>query len=139
MAEGLDTAAWYRRFALVETRGYSPTYEQWCTGISEDPHLLALLDDLPAAKRQPNLLLGAARFHGAQPTPYPEFRGFLLDHWAQVKRFRLMPETMSLENGLLTPKMSVKRSDVSKRYADDIEAMYAAKVPESEHGAVAVA
>ncbi|MBE0011386.1 DUF2332 domain-containing protein [Arthrobacter sp. AET 35A] len=99
MAEKLDTAAWYRRFALVETRGYSPTYEQWCIGISEDPHLLALLDDLPDAKRQPNLLLGAARFHGAQPTPYPEFRGFLLEHWAQISETMLTRSTQTNEAG----------------------------------------
>ena len=62
-----------------------------------------------------------------------------MDHWMQIKRFRLCPEPMSLENGLLTPKMSVKRSDVSKRYADDIQAMYAAQVSETGDRAVAVA
>ena len=62
-----------------------------------------------------------------------------VDHWAQVKRFRLCTEPMSVENGLLTPKMSVKRSDVSKRYRGDIDAMYAAKVTENGHSAVAVA
>ena len=61
------------------------------------------------------------------------------DHWAQVKRFRLVPEPMSVENGLLTPKMSVKRSDASKRYADDIQAIYTASVEDNGHGAVAVA
>ena len=61
-----------------------------------------------------------------------------VDHWSQVKRFRLCTEPMTVENGLLTPKMSVKRSDVSARYADDIVAMYAAKVTENGHGAVAV-
>ncbi len=60
------------------------------------------------------------------------------DHWAQVKRFRLVPEVMSLENGLLTPKMSVKRSDVTKRYAPEIAAMYSANVGEGAHGAAAV-
>ena len=62
-----------------------------------------------------------------------------VDHWSQVKRFRLCTEPMSVENGLLTPKMSVKRSDVSKRYADDIQAIYAANVTDNGHGAVAVA
>ena len=60
------------------------------------------------------------------------------DHWAQVKRFRLMPEVMSLENGLMTPKMSVKRSDVTKRYAPEIAAMYSANVGDGAHGAAAV-
>lgn len=99
MVDKPDTAAWYRRFALVETRGYSPTYDEWCSGISEDPHLLGLLDSLPAAKRQPNLLLGAARFHGAEPTPYPEFRAFLLDHWGPVSETMLARSTQTNEAG----------------------------------------
>ncbi len=99
MVEKLDTAGWYRRFALVETRGYSPTYDRWCTGISEDPRLLALLEDLPAAKRQPNLLLGAARFHGAPATPYPQFRAFLLDHWSQLRETMLSRSTQTNEAG----------------------------------------
>ena len=99
MPEKLDTAAWYRRFALIETRGYSATYDAWCTGISEDSDLLVVLDQLPAAKRQPNLLLGAARFHGAQPGPYPEFRAFLLERWPQVRETMLARSTQTNEAG----------------------------------------
>ena len=62
-----------------------------------------------------------------------------MDHWMQVKRFRLCPETMTVENGLLTPKMSVKRSDVSKQYAADIAAMYTANVKEGAGGVAGVA
>ncbi|GAA1124766.1 hypothetical protein GCM10009582_22440 [Arthrobacter flavus] len=40
MAERLDTAGWYRRFALVEARCYSPTQDQWYLGISDNPQLL---------------------------------------------------------------------------------------------------
>lgn len=99
MAEWLGTAGWYRRFALVEARGYSPTYDEWCLGISGDPEVLLLLDELPAAKRQPNLLLGAARFHGAEPGTYPLFRTFLLGHWAQVRRTMLARSTQTNEAG----------------------------------------
>ncbi len=62
-----------------------------------------------------------------------------MDHWMEVKRFRLCPEPMTVENGLLTPKMSVKRSDVTKRYASDIQAMYTATVKDNGHNAVAIA
>lgn len=99
MSEKLDTAAWYRRFALIEARGYSPTYDQWCTGISEDPELLVLLENLPAAKRQPNLLLGAARFHGALPGPYQDFRAFLLAHWPELRTTMLARSTQTNEAG----------------------------------------
>ena len=62
-----------------------------------------------------------------------------IDHWSQVKRFRLIAETMTVENELLTPKMSVKRGPVNQRYASDIDGIYTAKVKESEHGVAAVA
>jgi long-chain acyl-CoA synthetase len=60
------------------------------------------------------------------------------DPWSQVKRFRLVPEPMTVDNGLLTPKMSVKRSDVSKRYATDIALLYKADVKEGAGGVAAV-
>ena len=60
------------------------------------------------------------------------------DHWQQVKRFFLAPEAMTVENDLLTPKMSVKRSDVSKRYAAQIDSLYTADVKPAAHGANAV-
>lgn len=56
-----------------------------------------------------------------------------MDHWSQVKRFTLMPELMSVENGLLTPKLSVKMRVVLDEYADVIQRMYAADV-ESRSG-----
>ena len=62
-----------------------------------------------------------------------------MDHWNQVQRFRLIPETMTVENELLTPTMKVKRAAVSKTYGGEIERMYEASVSKSEHGVAAVA
>ncbi len=59
------------------------------------------------------------------------------DHWSQIKRFKLVPELMTVENELLTPTMKVKRSAVSKAYNDQIEAMYKAEVRDA-HDSVAV-
>ena len=59
------------------------------------------------------------------------------DHWSQIKRFKLIPDLMTVENELLTPTMKVKRSAVSKAYGDQIDAMYAAEVKNS-HDSVAV-
>jgi len=53
-----------------------------------------------------------------------------MDHWSQVKRFRLVPESMTPENNLLTPTMKVKRKSVQDRYQAEIEALYAAEVSE---------
>ena len=62
-----------------------------------------------------------------------------MDHWNQVQRFRLLPETMTVENELLTPTMKVKRAEVNKTYSGDIDKMYTADVSKSAHGVAAVA
>ncbi len=40
------------------------------------------------------------------------------------RQFRIIDEPFSIENGLLTPKLSMKRNDISKRYHELIESMY---------------
>jgi hypothetical protein len=79
------TAERYRVFAEVEARGMSATYEAWALGVSDDPDAIALLDQLPSAKRQPNLVFSAARFHGAPVGPYASFRDWLHAHWPEVR------------------------------------------------------
>ncbi|WP_028637796.1 DUF2332 domain-containing protein [Nocardioides sp. URHA0032] len=73
-----DTAEQYRDFAL-DARDYSPCYDDWCTRVADDAEVLAWLDRLPLPKRQPNLVLAAARWHGVPaPGPYDAFRSALL-------------------------------------------------------------
>ncbi|MEM8559138.1 MAG: long-chain fatty acid--CoA ligase, partial [Bacteroidota bacterium] len=48
------------------------------------------------------------------------------EKWSQVKRFKLIPGTMTVENELLTPTMKVKRGKVHAAYEAEIESMYAA-------------
>ena len=48
-----------------------------------------------------------------------EFPGY-----ARVRRVLLLTEPWSIENGLLTPTLKVKRGPVAKRYAEQIEALY---------------
>ena len=57
------------------------------------------------------------------------------DHWCKIKRFRLVPESMTVENKLLTPTMKVVRRKVNEVYGGDIDAIYAA----SSNGAKEVA
>ncbi|MBD7919855.1 DUF2332 domain-containing protein [Cellulomonas sp. Sa3CUA2] len=73
----------YGAFATREARGTSPTYEEWATGVSTDPQVTALLDTLPAGKRQPNLVFAAARWHGASGG-YDDLRRTLLTRWDDV-------------------------------------------------------
>ncbi len=47
-----------------------------------------------------------------------------MDPWSTVKRFHLVPQSLSTENGLLTPTMKLKRSRVREVYADEISRLY---------------
>ena len=47
-----------------------------------------------------------------------------MDHWSTIKRFSLIPEHLTIENGLLTPTLKVKRNIVNENVKDAIEAMY---------------
>ncbi|MEM1207451.1 MAG: long-chain fatty acid--CoA ligase [Acidobacteriota bacterium] len=55
-----------------------------------------------------------------------------IDHYGKTfkgyerpKRFDLLAEEFSVDNGLLTPKLSVKRNKVIDRYSDQIDALHA--------------
>jgi hypothetical protein len=62
----------YRHFAEGEARGRSPLYERFALGVAGDLELLELLESLPPAKQQPNLLFAAVLYLGAaSPTTAP--------------------------------------------------------------------
>ncbi|MFW5692266.1 MAG: AMP-dependent synthetase/ligase [Chloroflexota bacterium] len=52
-----------------------------------------------------------------------------LDDVEQVKRFTLVPDTWTIEDGELTPSMKVKREQMQQRYADTIAQMYEDDAP----------
>lgn len=79
-----DTASRYRRFAEVEVRAFSLSYERLCLGVAGDATLLARLQKLAPPKRQPNLLLAAVRFLSGPVGSYPAFRDFVLSCWDDV-------------------------------------------------------
>lgn len=95
----MDTADRYRWFAEFEARGVSPCYEEWCQGISGDEVLLGLIEDLPLSKRQPNLVLAAARLQGAKIAPFDEFRRWLIEAWPMVRQVALARSTQTNEAG----------------------------------------
>ncbi len=55
-----------------------------------------------------------------------------LSPWEQVKKFELLDEMLSIENGELTPTMKVKRSVVKEKYSHLIEKMYSEESEKTE-------
>jgi hypothetical protein len=60
-----EAADLYRKWAREAVRGSSPTYERLALAVAEDDAVLRLLESVESGKRQPNLLFGALRWHGA--------------------------------------------------------------------------
>lgn len=48
-----------------------------------------------------------------------------LPHWSTVKRFQLVNATLTVENDMLTPDRQLKRANILKAFAKEIDAMYA--------------
>jgi long-chain acyl-CoA synthetase len=53
-----------------------------------------------------------------------------MDPWSTVKRFALIPDELTVESGLLTPTLKVKRPPLRETYAEAIQALYAADADE---------
>jgi long-chain acyl-CoA synthetase len=48
----------------------------------------------------------------------------------QIKKFKILPEDLSQEQGTLTPTMKVKRNVVNEMFGKDVEALYAGGKPD---------
>ena len=102
-----DTAEQYRAFAL-DARGYSPCFDDWSTRVAADADVLAWLERLPPAKRQPNLVLAAARWHGVPaPGPYDALREALLGDDGTITATILARSTQTNEVGRLASLVPV--------------------------------
>ncbi len=95
--DGMATSRRYRAMAERQLRGVSPSYEQLCLGVADDAELIAHLDRLPAAKRQPNLLLATVRFLDGPVDGYGAFRAFVLSNWDEVSATLLVRRTQTNE------------------------------------------
>jgi len=96
-----DVIEEYRDFATYAA-GDSPCFEEWALGVAEDAAVLAWLDTLPPIKRQPNLVLAAARWHGAPaPGSYDGLRRVLLEREAEVRATVMSRATQTNEVGRL--------------------------------------
>ena len=92
------TAEEYRDFGTRQA-GDSPCFTAWSLAVAEDPQVLALLEELPPDKRQPNLVFAAARWHGARPGPYAGLRSVLTGRWERVRATVLARSTQTNEPG----------------------------------------
>lgn len=86
----------YRLFADREAHGVSVVYEEWARTVATDPMLRNLIEPLPPAKRQPNLVFAAARLHGADTT-VDSFRSTMVGHWDAVRSTVLSHATQTNE------------------------------------------
>lgn len=98
----------YRAFADAEADS-SPRYRELALGVADDAEVTALIDRLPAPRRQVNLVFASARFCGAPMEDYPAFRDWLVANWAAVEKVALTHTTQTNEAGrcaLLLPVMA---------------------------------
>jgi hypothetical protein len=106
----MSTALLFTEFAAQEARGSSAAYEELSIAVSRDAELLARLDSLPPAKRQPNLLYGVVRFLGGPVTDPAAFLDFVRANWPSVEAHLLVRATQTNEVGrcaLLLPVLAM--------------------------------
>ena len=48
-----------------------------------------------------------------------------LNRWERVKSFAILPDDLSVENGEITPSLKVRRKFVEKKYASELDGLYA--------------
>jgi long-chain acyl-CoA synthetase len=47
----------------------------------------------------------------------------ILEHHEQVKKFKLLADSWTAENGLLTPSLKLRRQAILEKYASDIQTL----------------
>lgn len=85
--------------AQRELHGVSPSYEALCLAVAADARICAGLDELPAPKRQPNLLLGAVRYTGGPVEDPVAFIEFVHSNWELVTETMRTHRTQTNEPG----------------------------------------
>ncbi|HWS39391.1 MAG TPA: DUF2332 domain-containing protein [Actinoplanes sp.] len=95
----MTTAELYADFATREARGVSPTYERLAWAVAADPVAHELLERVPAAKRQPNLLFGVVRLLGGPVDTAGAFREFTVANWTAIEKELLVRAVQTNETG----------------------------------------
>jgi hypothetical protein len=95
----MDTADCYRGFADREAWDVSQLYEEFALGVAKDADVLAFLDSLPEAKRQPNLLFGAVKYLTGVMSDYGAFHAFVVGHQDDLRDLMSVRTTQTNEPG----------------------------------------
>ena len=96
----------------------SPDIEQVCVVGSGLPQPLALIVLSEAGKKNSKAEIETSL------TNTLESVNNQIDHHESMKKFIVMKEEWTIENGLLTPTMKVKRNDLEKAHTGKYEAWY---------------
>ncbi|MBW2257318.1 MAG: AMP-binding protein [Deltaproteobacteria bacterium] len=99
------------------------------------PYLSALLTVDPEALAQVGEMLGIGAQSVDEVAKSDKFETYLrarveedcnaqVARYQTIKKFKVLPVEFSVDSGELTPTMKLKRNVVSKKYADEIEALY---------------
>jgi hypothetical protein len=102
----VETRDLYVEFARVEAAGSSETYERLALAVADSPAVLNRLDAVPPLKRQPNLVLAAARVLGAplgDPVRFIEFVESNWDEVAAIIRTRATQTNEAARTGMILP------------------------------------
>lgn len=105
----MGTADWYRAFAAFEAAGSSPRYRAIADAVADDDALMAKIRALPSEKRQPNLILAAAKFLGAPLDEASAWTAFVLDRWELVREVAMKRWTQTNEaarTGIIVPLLA---------------------------------
>ncbi|HEY1321722.1 MAG TPA: DUF2332 domain-containing protein [Streptosporangiaceae bacterium] len=86
----------YRQFGQ-DARGRSPAYESLARSVAADAAILGFLATLPPAKRQPNLLFGAARYLLGDPVDIARLRELVSQHRAELAGVMMARRTQTNE------------------------------------------
>jgi long-chain acyl-CoA synthetase len=53
-----------------------------------------------------------------------EERNDELQSYAKIKKFSILPADFTVENGLLTPTLKVKRKVITEKYRETLDSLY---------------
>lgn len=98
------------------------------------PYVSALLflnpEKLPLYKKRWDVVVKTEEEFLKHPKVREYFNDYIdkvnmtLSEWEKVRRYSIVLDVLTVESGLLTPKMSLRRATIEKKYEDLVEGMY---------------